>query len=160
MSDREIKIRIPQGMDPNMAVMLFQQLLAELHELEPLTDHNLKERVAEGMINDVPKIAAIRKKIVEAPDGMMWSIDVFEPQRVKLAGGDLRNVTGFTIDARPRLRECKNIEEVIKTISCLALITSTTARSVAAMNGYVLRIRPPVPVEDADPAEPGDGADA
>lgn len=152
--EREIKIRIPDGMDPRFAQAIFQQLFNELHELEPLARNDAKMMFAQGLLNDYPALAAMRKKIVEAPAGSMWGVSFIEPPNVVVPGAE---PAGFHIEAYTKMREAKEagLEAALKTVNCYALLTSATARGLLAMHGYRLQIRPPYVPEMDVPDDQG-----
>ena len=145
--EREITLHIPEGMDPRFAKMFFQQMLQELHELEPLAIPQAKEVVAQGLLNDSVKLAGFRKRIVEAPTGARWGITIAESQNVFMPGG-VGNQT--YIEAMCRMREAKNesLNMVIGTLTCFALLTSASARGLLAMHQIGMKITPPYLLED------------
>ena len=153
-TDREIKLHVPEGMDPRIAQMFFQQLLAELHELEPLAMPQAKVQVAQGLLNDQAKLSIIRKKIAEAPPGAHWGITIAESQNVFMPGGE---GGGTFIEASCRMREAKveSLNLVIGTLTCFALLTSASARGLLAMHGIGMKITPPYMIEGGEEGAEG-----
>lgn len=145
--EREITLRIPDGMDPRMAQMFFQQMLRELHELEPLAMPQMKEVVAQGLLNDSVKLAAFRKRIVEAPPGARWGITIAESQNVFMPGGSGNQTF---IEAMCKMRDAKadSLNMVIGTLTCFALLTSAPARGLLAMHQIGMKVTPPYMLED------------
>lgn len=151
--ERQINLHVPEGMDPRAAQMLFQGLLDEMHELEPLARHDALLVVAQALLNDYPKLAMMRKKIIGAPPGAVWGVSIIETPRVMIPGAKEK---GYFIDAFCRMREAKEagLEAVLKTSNCYGLITSATARGLLQMHGYSLRIQSPfMPEEGAEGTE-------
>ena len=136
--DQEITLRVPEGVDPQMAAMLFQNILSELHALAPLHAPQLLQRIAQGLVGDAAPISKIRGILHKAPRGTMWGIDVLEPSRV--IGGE---PTGIHLAASARFEDAADLNEQIRTLTCYALLTSAPARGLAALMGLQLRIRPP-----------------
>ncbi len=146
--DQEITLRVPEGVDPQMAALLFQNILGELHSLAPLHPPAIKQRIAQGLVGDSVPISKIRGLLHKVPRGTMWGIDVLEPSRV--VGGE---PTGIHLAACARFEDAVGLDEQIKTLTCYALLTSAPARGLAALMGIGLRIRPPQ-VEATDDGEP------
>lgn len=141
--DREIKIHVPEGMDKGIGELLYENLFTELHDLEPLALPQAKHIVAQGLLNDMPKLSAFRQKIAEAPEGARWGITIAESQSVFMPGG---SGSGIFIEAAARLREAKasgDMNLVIGTLTCFALITSAPARGLLAMHGFGMKITAP-----------------
>lgn len=168
----QIPFDVPPGIDPRMAVAVVQETLNELHELAPLHPIPQKVQVAMGLFGDAIPIAKIKGMLLEAPQGAEWGIQIVEPPRV-LASPTYRRGESPFIKARARLSECENINEVISTLTCYALLSSRVARGLGALHGYMPRIVPPPPRQDVGPkpngvherhlklvaSEPGDGED-
>jgi hypothetical protein len=146
----DFNLRVPEGMDPTMARMAFDQILGELHMLEPLLPMALKCNVAQGLVGDLVPLQRLRQALLDAPLGATWGISIVKPTRL-LGGKD----DGTIIHARARLSECKTLEEVVSTASAFAFLTSAPARGVLTMQGYKIGIRKPsVPQpEDMDDGE-------
>ncbi len=138
----KIPFDIPVGIDPRMAAMAVQQTLTELHDLAPLLPTMQKAQVAMGLFGDHAPIARIRRMLLEAPQGASWGIQIVEPPRV-LANPNYRKNESPYISARARISECQNINEIIGTLTCFALLTSPAARGLAALHGFVPKIVPP-----------------
>jgi len=154
-NEQEITLRVPEGMDPRAAKMFFEQLMHEMHDLEPLATPASIARVAQALLGDYPMLAKLRKAISEAPSGARWGIGLVEQNSLLMPG---QKPTGFYLDAFCKMRDAKahSFESVIKTSNCLALITSATARGALSMHGYALKITAPFVPADGEDLDAGD----
>ena len=139
----EIPFDVPPGIDPRAAVAAVHQTLEELHELAPLHPMQLKTQVAMGLFGDAIPISKVKAMLLEAPPKAEWGIQIVEPPRVLANPAYRKGQQSPFIKARARLSECENINEVISTLTCYALLTSRSARGLAALHGYAPKIVPP-----------------
>lgn len=152
--DIEIPLEVPPGIDPRQAVLAVQASLNELHELAPLHPMQQKIAVAVGLFGDHVPIGKIRGMLLEAPGDAEWGIQIIEPPKV-LANPVYRKQDSPVIKARARLSECRDVNEVIGTLTCYALLTSRSARGYAALHGFQPMIVPPkLPDRPADMEKP------
>lgn len=154
---REIKLAVPEGMDPRAAEMIFRQLLEEFHDMEPLAVSAVHEMAAQGVLNDMPKLAMFRRRLAEAPAGAHWGITIADSSSVFLPGAKGGNQ--IFIEAACKMRDAKseNLNRVISTLTCWALLTSAAARGLLAMHGIGMKLTPPFELETEE-VDDGDGA--
>jgi hypothetical protein len=93
----------------------------------------------------------MRKRIIEAPPGSMWGMSFKQPPSVISPGAEGE---GFYLEAFTKMREAKengDLSQALKTLNCFAMITSATARGLAAMHGYRIGFQPPYMPEEQEP---------
>lgn len=141
----EWTLQVPAGLDPQLAQAQFEMIVTELNAMEPLLPMRVKCSVAQGLIGDIVPLSKLRRALSDAPQNAEWGIAIV--RKSKLVGG---KDEGVRIDANVRLGEARDLDAVIRTATCFALLTSAPARALLAMHGYQMMITPPTVEQDDD----------
>lgn len=146
----KVNLRIPpiEGVEPQVLVMMVQQVMTELHPFSPLTPPQEIADAACAVVGDLRGLPGLTKSLLEAPLGARWRLEIVRPLRVQMGEENLAEVE-LVLEAPCRLADCRETGDLASFLTMVGYLTSPVMRGLLRLSGRRARITPPFTLESA-----------
>lgn len=146
----KVNLRIPpiEGVDPQVLVVMVQQVMTEIHPFSPLTPPQEIADAACAVVGDLRGLPGLTKSLLEAPDKARWRLEIVRPLRVQMGEENLAEIE-LVLEAPCRLVDCQETSDMASFVTMIGYLTSPVMRGLLRLSGRRARITPPFVVEPA-----------
>lgn len=153
-SSGSMELKVPQGMPPEIAKAMVQQTIFALQRMMPLLEVGQAFEAAQQALLTEVQVQQIWA--AHAAGAKTWGIRITRPSKVRaIQGGDAETeAIGYITPTR--VDEMSSMEDVLKHVSLVAILTSPTARALFFAHGYKITFHLPPPEEATSDQPPSD----